>query len=250
MKDWTLEICIDSVASAIAAEEGGAQRVELCAALYEGGLTPSMGMIEEVLDRVQIDVMVIIRPRGGDFFYSDQEVRVMERDIRRVKALGCKGVVMGTLNESGELHSTVLERLLEAAEDLEVTFHRAFDMGKNPYRLLDDLIELGIPRLLTSGQEADAFEGRKLIAELVQRGGDDISVMAGGGVHEKNVYQLIRETGIDEVHATCSEQMESPMKFRRDHVYMGVEGYPEFQRKQSTKEKVSLLIEEIKRSKG
>ncbi len=250
MRDWTLEICIDSVASAIAAEKGGAQRVELCAALYEGGLTPSIGMIEEVLGRVQIHVMVIIRPRGGDFFYSDQEISIMERDIRRVKKMGVKGVVIGALNESGGLHTAVIERLLEAAEDLDVTFHRAFDMGNNPYRLLDDLIDLEIPRLLTSGQEANAFEGRKLIAELVRRGGDDISIMAGGGVDEQNVYQLIAETGILEVHATCSERMDSPMEFRRDHVYMGVEGYPEFEIKQSTTEKVSLLIEEIKRTKG
>ncbi len=250
MNPYTLEVCIDSVVSAKSAQEGGAQRVELCAALYEGGLTPSMGMIEQVLDAVDIDVMVIIRPRGGDFNYSEDETKVMMKDIKKLNQMGVKGVVIGALNKQGGIDQDCIKQLVGAAEGLDTTFHRAFDMGKNPYIMLDQLIDLGITRLLTSGQEADAFEGRNLIAELVQRGGTDINIMAGGGITEENVLQLINDTGLREIHATCSEVFESPMVFRRNHVYMGVKGYPEFQQKQSTKQKVEAVFKQIRLAKG
>jgi copper homeostasis protein len=221
-----LEICIDSVASAIAAEQGGAARVELCQNLFEGGTTPSLGTVFHTLERVGIKVNVIIRPRGGDFLYSDDEFTVMQRDIVALKEMGINGVVIGLLNADGTIDTGRSRQLIELARPLEVTYHRAFDVTADPFRSLDDIIGLGTERLLTSGQEPSVLEGVELIAELVRRAGDDIIIMPGAGITEKNLPRIRRETGAKEFHVTGSAPVQSNMEFRNERCFMGKALYP------------------------
>ena len=234
-----LEICIDSVASAIAAEQGGAARVELCQNLFEGGTTPSVGTVYRTLERVGIKVNAIIRPRGGDFLYSDDEFAVMQHDIVTLKGMGINGVVIGMLNADGTIDVERSSQLIELARPLEVTYHRAFDVTADPFRSLDDIIGLGVKRLLTSGQEPSVLEGVELIAELVRRAGDDIIIMPGAGITEKNLPRIIRETGAKEFHVTGSASVLSNMEFRNERCFMGKALYPpEFSMKVTDADKI------------
>ena len=234
-----LEICIDSVASAIAAEQGGAARVELCQNLFEGGTTPSMGTVYHALQRVGIKVNVIIRPRGGDFLYSEDEFAVMQHDIVALKEMGINGVVIGMLNADGTIDVERSSQLIELARPLEVTYHRAFDVTADPFRSLDDIIGLGVERLLTSGQEPSVLEGVELIAELVRRAGDDLIIMPGAGITEKNLPRIIRETGAKEFHVTGSAPVQSKMEFRNERCFMGKALYPpEFSMKVTAADKI------------
>lgn len=216
-----LEVCIDSVESALAAQAGGADRVELCSALFEGGLTPSAGLLEIVRDRVKIDVAAMIRPRGGDFCYSAEEFAVMECDVVMAKELGANVIVLGLLNPDGTVDAERTARLMELARPLPVTFHRAFDMARDPFEALETIFDLGAERLLTSGQEKSAVEGMDLIAELVQKAGDRIIVMPGGGVTERNLQKILRVTRAREIHGSASGTKESRMTFRNTRVFMG-----------------------------
>lgn len=223
-----LEICIDSVASAIAAELGGAHRVELCDNLVEGGTTPSPGMIEICKARCSLPIMAMIRPRGGDFLYSQDEFSVMKRDIRWIKSLGVQGVVFGILTQDGSIDMDRCKELLELARPLEVTFHRAFDVCRDPLRSLDELLHLGIDRLLTSGQEASAERGIPLIRELVQRTNGQIKIMAGGGIRPHNIASIIQQTGIEECHASGRVSFKSKMNYSNPAVFMGLPGQDEY----------------------
>lgn len=198
-----LEICVDSAESALAAQEGGADRIELCAELAAGGLTPSVGLIEACRESVTLETMLMIRPRGGDFLYTDHEVAVMVRDIEYAKGAGLSGVVLGALSSSGDIDVPTVRRLRDAAGDMPITFHRAFDLTPDPLTALETLVELGIPRVLTSGQAATAYEGRELLARLVQRAAGRIVIMAGSGINEQNIVPLITDTGIHEFHASA-----------------------------------------------
>src|SRR5690349_2336120 len=162
----TIEVCVDSVESAMAAERGGADRVELCDNLLEGGTTPSAGTIKVARQQLKIGLQVIIRPRGGDFLYNDHEIDVMKEDIRTAKELGANGVVIGCLTAEGDIDRDLTRQLLELARPMNVTFHRAFDMCRDPQRGLEDLVALGADRVLTSGQEASCLEGLELLAAL------------------------------------------------------------------------------------
>jgi copper homeostasis protein len=238
-----LEICIDSVASAIAAEQGGAARVELCQNLFEGGTTPSVGTVCQTLERVGIKVNAIIRPRGGDFLYSDDEFAVMQHDIITLKEMGVNGVVIGMLNADGTIDVERSSRLIELARPLEVTYHRAFDVTADPFRSLDDIIGLSAERLLTSGQEPSVLEGVELIAELVRRAGDDIIIMPGAGITEKNLPRIMRETGAKEFHVTGSAPVQSTMEFRNERCFMGKALYPpEFSLKVTNADKIRNYI--------
>jgi len=238
-----LEICIDSVASAIAAEQGGAARVELCQNLFEGGTTPSVGTVYQTLERVGIKVNAIIRPRGGDFLYSDDEFAVMQHDIITLKEMGINGVVIGMLNADGTIDVERSSRLIELARPLEVTYHRAFDVTADPFRSLDDIIGLSAERLLTSGQEPSVLEGVELIAELVRRAGDDIIIMPGAGITEKNLLRIMRETGAKEFHVTGSAPVQSTMEFRNERCFMGKALYPpEFSLKVTNADKIRNYI--------
>jgi len=215
-----LEICIDSVASAIAAEQGGAQRVELCDYLAGGGTTPSAGMIEVVRQSITIGLHVLIRPRRGDFLYSPAEFEVMKRDIKLCRQLGVDGVAIGALTKDGGIDVAGTQSLIEVAGGMSITFHRAFDRAADPYKALEDLLQLNVHRLLTSGQQETALQGADLIRELRERSEGKLIILPGGGVTPDNVRELVSRTGVQEVHASVRKSVESDMVYRKDQPAM------------------------------
>lgn len=228
-----LEICIDSVESAIAVQQGGASRVELCDNLLEGGTTPSAGAIALARQSIGIDLNVIIRPRGGDFCYTEVEFEVMKYDIEQAKRLGANGVVIGLLNSDGSVDAARTAALVELARPLSVTFHRAFDMSRDPHEALETLISLGLDRVLTTGQESSALEGLDLITELVRQAAGRIIIMPGlsGAISERNVKKIITQAEVKEIHTTASTPLESQMTYRNLRSFMGGElRPPEFSR--------------------
>lgn len=196
-----LEICVDSVESAMAAESGGAQRVELCSSLVEGGLTPSLGMLRAVRSRVTIPLHVMIRPRAGDFVYSDDEFAVMREDIQVAAEAGANGVVLGVLTRHDDVDVDHTRMLIELARPMEVTFHRAIDLTRDMVGALEQVIATGAERVLTSGGAPDAVAGRHMIGKLVQTSRGRIRVMAGGNVRPRNLREIARDSGADEYHA-------------------------------------------------
>ncbi|MDJ1480654.1 copper homeostasis protein CutC [Cytophagaceae bacterium YF14B1] len=225
----TVEICVNSAISAIEAQKGGANRVELCENLWEGGTTPSAGTIAIARKNLTIQLFVIIRPRGGDFLYSDDEFEVMKYDILTAKQLGADGIVTGILTADGRVDIPRMKELKELAAPLPITFHRAFDMVADPYQALEDCIALGMDRILTSGLEKSAIEGMELIAELVQKAAGRIRIMPGSGINEKNVHKLVQYTGVKEVHFSAMRTVDSQMEYRQANVFMGgVMRPPEF----------------------
>ena len=196
-----VEACVDSVTSSLAAERCGAHRLELCDALFEGGTTPSPAMIAECKAAVSIPVFVMIRPRGGDFVYSDEERDVMRRDVVVARELGADGVVIGGLRPDGSVDVPLVRFLVEAAHDLPVTFHRAFDVTRDFEVALESLIDAGAHRMLTSGGASTAADGVTTLAKLVRQAGSRIIVMAGGGIREENVRKVVSTSGVREIHA-------------------------------------------------
>ena len=242
-----LEACVDSVEAAVAAQEGGADRVELCANLLEGGTTPSAGTIQLAREKLGIGLNVMIRPRGGDFCYSDAEFEVMKLDVQLAKKLGTDGVVFGILKENGAVDTLRTGELLELARPLSVTFHRAFDMSRDPYEAIKDLIGLGIDRILTSGQDLSALEGLDLIADLVQKAGDRIIVMPGGGITERNVQKIVLHSGAREVHVYAPMTVESRMKYRHTQCFMGGElRPPEFTLTVTDVDRIKTFVDAVK----
>lgn len=238
-----VEVCVDSVESAVAAQNGGADRVELCDNLMEGGTTPSYGSIEIARELLQIGLHVIIRPRGGDFLYSDIEFEIMCRDIEVAKRLGADGVVIGILTSDGGIDTMRTGKLVELARPMSVTFHRAFDVCRDPNRAVDELAAIGVDRLLTSGQEANAVEGMDLIAELVKHASGRIEIMVCGNLSERNVKKVIAATGVREVHFTAFDEVSSQMRFRNGRVFMGgTLRPPEYSRSVTSSEIVRLTI--------
>jgi copper homeostasis protein len=225
-----LELCVTSVASAVAAERGGAARIELCSDLLEGGVTPSAGLIARVRARVSIGLQVLIRPRGGDFCYDDEELAVLEHDVRAARDLGADGVVLGVLDPDGQVDVAGTRRLVQAARPLGVTFHRAFDMVRDQQAALEAVIAAGADRILTSGGEGTATLGAPGLAALVQAAGPRITIMAGGGVRAVNVAALIARTAVSEVHAGLEEPVPSPMRHRNERLSMGAATDREFLR--------------------
>jgi copper homeostasis protein len=239
-----VEVCVDSVEGAIAAQEGGAVRVELCDNLFEGGTTPSAGAIALTRQHLEIDLNVIIRPRGGDFCYSEIEYEVMRHDIEAAKQVGANGVVIGLLNPDGAVNIERTRSLIELARPLSVTFHRAFDVCRDPFAALETLIELGVHRLLTSGQEASVLEGLDLIGELVRRAGDRLIIMPGGGIREHHVAKIVAQTGVTEIHVSARSTVSSPMIHRNSRVSMGGElRLPEYERKTTDAVRVRAFVE-------
>jgi copper homeostasis protein len=216
-----LEICTDSIASSLEAARGGAHRLELCAALPVGGLTPSAGTIRLVREKVALPIHVLIRPRSGDFFYTTEEFDIMCQDVLTARELGADGVVVGLLQPDGTIDVDRTGELVRLARPMSVTFHRAFDVCADPFRALEELIALQVDRLLTSGQQPSAPLGAPLITQLVKRAGDRLAVMPGAGINDHNLESLIRETGAREFHMSLSRKTGSPMTFRRPQVKMG-----------------------------
>ena len=217
-----IEICANSVESAVKAQEGGAYRVELCAGIPEGGTTPSFGdirMARQLLQETKLHV--IIRPRGGDFLYSHLELEIMLHDIKVAKQLGADGVVFGCLTADGNVDIAAMKMLMNAVGDMNVTFHRAFDMCKNPKEALEQIIELGCTRILTSGQEENALAGIPLLKELIEQADGRIIFMPGCGVNPNNILQIAEETGASEFHFSGRSACESRMTYRNPKVSMG-----------------------------
>lgn len=227
-----VEICVDSVEGALAAVRGGADRIELCDNLFEGGTTPSFGMIRVVRSHVAIGLHVLIRPRGGDFLYSDDEIEVMHEDLRQCKSLGVDGVVTGCLTADGDVDRERMRLLIAESAGLSFTFHRAFDMCRNPIEALEHLIDLGVHRVLTSGQANSALEGAELISKLRAQAGDRIIIMAGGGITPQNVGSLVSVAGVAEIHLSARTMIESSMRFRNSRCRMASSApVSEFQRR-------------------
>ena len=220
MTDRKLEICCYTAESAILAEAAGAHRIELCDNYAEGGTTPSFATIQKVIENLEAPVNVIVRPRGGDFLYSKLEYEIIKEDIRKIKTLGANGVVVGLLTADGEIDLGRTEAIMELVGNMEVTFHRAFDMCKDQYKALDQLIELGVTRILTSGRMNSALEGADLIGKLVQKAQNNIIIMPGGGVNEKNISELIHTTNALEYHSSAKTLVQGKMDFQNELVSM------------------------------
>lgn len=238
-----LEICAGSVESAIAARDGGAQRIELCAALEVGGVTPSAGLITEARKVEGLTLNVIIRPRGGDFLYNGYEATCMEQDIRMCKGLGVNGVVIGALTAEGDIDTALCKRLILAADGMSVTFHRAFDMCRDPRKALEELIAIGCDRVLTSGQAATALAGAPLLKELVGQAAGRIIIMPGSGVNSGNAAAILQATGANEIHASARKSVGSGMIFRHSGVSMGNPDNDEYARKETDVNEVRAIIE-------
>lgn len=211
-----LEISAGSLNSALAAQEGGADRVELCDNLAEGGTTPSYGALAVARDRLRIPLYVLIRPRGGDFLYDEAERAAMIADIEACVRLGCDGVVIGALDADGEVDAAVCREQIAVAGPLGVTFHRAFDAARDHGRALEAAIALGCERILTSGGAADAWSGAARIAELNAQAAGRIALMAGAGVTPGNIAELARRTGVRELHASAKAPRRSAMRYRNE----------------------------------
>jgi len=213
MTDYTLEICAFNLSSALIAQQSGADRIELCASPEEGGTTPSPGLIRTARELLRIQLYPIIRPRGGDFLYSDEEYLTMLRDIDYCKQVGCNGVVIGLLKKDGSIDKERCSRLVEAAYPMGVTFHRAFDWAINPYEALEDIISLGCERILTSGQRPTAMEGAGMIDQLVRAADERIVIMPGSGVRASNIIALAEATGASEFHTSARLKQASAMDY-------------------------------------
>jgi copper homeostasis protein len=229
---FLLEICCFNLQSALIAQKAGAHRVELCADPLEGGTTPSAGVIQTVRKKLQIPVYPIIRPRGGDFLFTEDEFEIMQHDIAVCKHSGCDGVVTGLLLENGKVDKKSCSRLVELAYPMEVTFHRAFDRVRDPFDALEEIIETGCQRILTSGQRTTALEGESLIKELIRKAENRICVMPGSGIRASNIMELARTTGASEFHTSArinkrGNEAESP--FPKEELLFPVPDLPEIE---------------------
>lgn len=216
-----LEVCVESAEGAVAAAEGGARRVELCSALGVGGLTPSPGAIRAARERLSIGLVVLLRPRPGDFLYSRTELEVLEQDLAFCRDAGVDGVALGLLRADGRIDLWRTQRLVELARPMSVTFHRAFDLCDDLEHALEELVQLGVERVLSSGGEASALEGADRLRALVLRASGRIGIVAGGGVREHNVRELLERTGVRELHFTATVARRSPMVLRRRPCSLG-----------------------------
>jgi len=224
-----LEVCVTSVESAVAAERGGAARIELCSDLLEGGVTPSAGLVTRVRERVRIGLHVLVRPRAGDFCYGPEDFAVMEEDVRTARRLAADGVVLGLLHPDGRVDVQRTRHLVELARPLGVTFHRAFDMAADLPRALDEVIATGATHLLTSGAAPSAEAGAATLAALVRAAGDRLVIIAGGGIRPHNARAIVDATGVREVHAGLEEATDGPM-IHRAPLVLGPAAEREFRR--------------------
>lgn len=237
-----IEVCAYSVDDCLTAERAGANRIELCTARAEGGLTPSIGLIRAARAATSLPLFVMIRPRGGDFVYSPTELAVMEADLDAARLAGADGVVLGTLLPDGRVDRETTRRLVHYARPLPVTFHRAFDLTIDAYEALDTLIELGITTVLTSGQQARAIEALPLLEALAKQAAGRIAIMAGSGVNGQNAAQLAK-TGVSALHLSGSQTTESAMQFRRPNVPMASNVPSEYERMQSSESLIHTVVE-------
>jgi copper homeostasis protein len=242
ISDLTVEVCVDSLDSAIAAERGGAARVELCAGLAEGGVTPSAGLIATARQKLAIGLHVMIRPRAGDFYYSADEFDVMRRDVLMAKQLGAEGVVFGILDADANIDVQKTRVLVDLARPLSVTFHRAFDMSADLFRSLEQVRETGADRILTSGGAQTAVEGAATLRRLVEQAGEHVRIMACGGINDQNVRTVLERTAAREIHVGLRTATASPMRYRNENISMGILQGNEYQRFVVREDSVAQLI--------
>ncbi len=243
-KHHILEVCAADIDSALNAKAGGAERIELCSALSEGGISPSYGLAKQAL-ALGMKVHALIRPRGGDFLYNPHEIDTMVDDIEALRRLGVHGVVIGALTPDGDIDVAACRRMVEAAEGINITFHRAFDRCRCPQEALEQIIALGCNRLLTSGQAPTALQGAELIASLVRQAAGRIIIMPGCGVNANNAAQILSLTGATEIHASASGNVASMMNFARSDVYMGAKDANEDVRKVTDAQAVKAILDAI-----
>lgn len=234
--NYVIEIATSDFPSSYAAAQGGADRIELCDNLSEGGTTQGYGTIKLCREKLGVALFPIIRPRGGDFFYSNDEYEIMLSDVKLCKQLGCDGVVIGLLNPDGSIDIDRSKKLVDLAYPMEVTFHRAFDRCRDPFEALEQLIGIGCSRILTSGQQPTAPAGAELIAELVKKADDRIIIMPGSGVRKENIAELAQKTGAVEFHSSLRTKVESRMQYRHPSFASSPESYSHY----------SVLAEEVK----
>lgn len=242
-ENFKFEVCANGVESCLAAQEGGADRVELCAGIPEGGTTPSYGEIKTAR-RVLADTRlhVIIRPRGGDFLYTPLEIERMAEDIRISRELGADGVVFGCLDKHGNIDIESNRKLMECSKGLSVTFHRAFDRCRDAHAALEQLIELGFNRVLTSGQQPTALQGKELLKRLNEQAEGRITILAGCGVNENNIREIQLSTGVHEFHFSARTPVKSKMEYINEAVYMGAKGADESTLDYTSAERVANTI--------
>jgi len=240
-----VEVCVDSVASAIAAARGGASRIELCSGLIEGGITPSAGLIETTRKSVSLPMHVMIRPRGGDFCYDADEFQAMQRDIALAKQLGANGLVFGILTVAGEVDVEHTRALVDMSRPQAVTFHRAFDMTGDLFRALQAVHTTGADRVLTSGGQPTALQGRRVIAQLVRQAAGAITIMPGSGIKPENAQSLVADTAVHEIHVGMRTAVSSPMQHQNLRVAMGSTEGREYQRSVVREEDVRRLCEAL-----
>lgn len=251
MKNYILEVCADSVESALSAKAGGATRLELCANLVIGGTTPGYELFEQVKKETGLPIRVLIRPRFGDFLYSEYEYQQMLCDVRHFAEAGADGVVIGSLNADGTLNEVQMRGLARAAGGCGITLHRAFDVCKDPFAALQKAAELGVDTILTSGQEAGCMQGRELIRQLVRAAEHgawngretsaaqrQMTILVGAGVVSSNIKEIAMTTGAHAFHMSGKKLMDSGMRYRNERVHMGIEGMSEFELYRTDEEEI------------
>ena len=241
MEKYILECCVDSVESAMEAEKGGANRIELCSALVIGGLSPSKALFEKVKENVNIKVHVLLRPRFGDFCYTQFEHEIIKQEIRMFKELGADGVVIGTLKSDGSLNMEQMQELVEEANGMSITLHRAFDMCEDPFKTLEDVKQLGIHTILTSGQKNSCIDGKELLGKLVEKADGKVDILIGGGVDVSVIPMLYESTKATSYHMSGKVTLDSEMKYRKEDVSMGVASMSEYQIWRTSAERVARV---------
>lgn len=240
---YILEVCADSVQSAVAAQEGGADRIELCSGLVIGGLSPSPALFKQIRKYTDLKIRTLLRPRFGDFCYDDYEFQTLKEEVEMFRELGADGVVIGMLNSDGTLDMERIEVLVNAAGDIGITLHRAFDVCRDPYEALEQCASLGIDTILTSGQKSSAWEGRGLLAELAEQAAGRVEILAGAGVNPGVIEKLAGCTAVRAFHMSGKKVMDSRMEFRREGVPMGIPGFSEFEIWQTDREQVRRAVQ-------
>ena len=220
-KDLIVELCVENLDNALAAERGGADRVELCASLMEGGLTPSLGIVRETLRQLKIPAMVMVRPRGGDFLYSDIEYAAMLEDVRVFREMGCAGVVFGCLKPDGTIDEDRMAELTREARPMQAVCHRAFDMTRDHNEAVEALVRCGVDRVLTSGRHSTALQGMQVLQETIAAAGRRLDVLVCGGIRLHNVAEIVQKSGAAEIHFSAGVEQQSGMVYRNPDVGMG-----------------------------
>lgn len=229
MEKYILECCVDSIESAIEAEKGGSNRLELCANLIIGGTSPSLALFKKVKEKTNIKINVLLRPRFGDFLYSDYEFEILKEEVKQFKEAGSDGVVIGCLKSDGTIDSSKMEELIALAEGMHITMHRAFDMTENPYEALREAKRLGVNTILTSGQRNTALEGKELIKALIEEAGDDLEILVGSGVNAEVIKEFLYESKAWAFHMSGKETLISKMDYKNSKVSMGLPMMSEYE---------------------